>query len=60
MVNRHVRQELEMAAGIQRTMLPPNDQKLERLDLCWQFHPCVELADMECPARAAKYPRKST
>jgi phosphoserine phosphatase RsbU/P len=43
-VNRRMKQELEMAAGIQRTMLPPNDQKLERVDLCWQFHPCVELA----------------
>jgi hypothetical protein len=34
-----------MAAGIQRTMLPPNDQKFERVELRWQFHPCVELAD---------------
>jgi PAS domain S-box-containing protein len=43
-VNRRMKMELEMAAGIQQTLLPPNDQVLERVELCWHFRPCVELA----------------
>jgi len=43
-VNERMRMELEMAARIQQTMLPPNPQIFEGAELCWLFQPCVELA----------------
>jgi phosphoserine phosphatase RsbU/P len=43
-VNRRMKQELEMAARIQQTMLPPQNQSLAGVNLSWLFRPCMELA----------------
>ncbi len=42
--NRRMKMELEMAARIQQSMLPPNQQHFAGVDFFWVFRPCVELA----------------
>jgi PAS domain S-box-containing protein len=42
--NSRMKTELEMAARIQRTMLPPAHVSLRGANLSWIFHPCDELA----------------
>lgn len=42
--NRRMKMELEMAARIQQSLLPPNDQHFAGVYFSWVFRPCVELA----------------
>ena len=42
--NRRMKTELDMAAGIQRTLLPPAQISLRGANLSFVFHPCEELA----------------
>ena len=42
--NRRMKLELDMAARIQQSMLPPNQQRFAGADFFWVFRPCVELA----------------
>ena len=42
--NQRMKIELEMAAGIQKSLLPANNQSFDGVEFCWQFRPCVELA----------------
>jgi sigma-B regulation protein RsbU (phosphoserine phosphatase) len=42
--NNRMKTELEMAARIQRTMLPPVHVSLQGANISWIFHPCDELA----------------
>ncbi len=42
--NRRMKMDLEMAARIQQTLLPPADLKLRGVQVAWAYHPCEELA----------------
>ena len=42
--NRRMKVELEMAARIQQSLLPPSEQHFAGVDFSWIFRPCLELA----------------
>jgi PAS domain S-box-containing protein len=42
--NRRMKMELEMAARIQQSLLPPEEQHFAGVYFSWMFRPCVELA----------------
>ncbi len=42
--NRRMKMDLEMAARIQQTLLPPAELKIEGVRIAWAYQPCEELA----------------